>query len=239
MMHTISILDGNSVDERATARGQKHKCDFYCIRNPTLDCEKYDEGVYQTYKTESIERAKSLFDIFYPKLYQLQGDELTQFWSSRDVLAQEGLLPYQQPKKHRGYGLGAREFTLTYSPKWCTDEEAQTMMRLAIKKLIKYNEGNILKLRAVGEIGKNGLSHVHCYYKLENGLKITDKNFKRAWKYWNPKKIIGNGFEGGHHANVKEESDFLGYIDKDVDTAWLDVEWPAPLLEENPSNHNI
>lgn len=128
----------------------------------------------------------------------------------------------QQPKKHQSYQLGAREFTLTYSPKWFDDNEARRLMVRAIDKLIKYHDNEIINLRAVGEVGTNGLSHVHCFYKLTGGLKITDKNFKRAWKFWNPKKRLQNGFEGGHHATVKNESDFLGYIDKDADTAWLD-----------------
>jgi len=128
----------------------------------------------------------------------------------------------QKPKKTTRYELGAREFTLTYSPKWFDDTEARTRMSIAIDKLMKYYRDEIIQLRAVGEVGTNGLSHVHCFYKLAGGLKITDKNFKRAWSYWNPKKTLQRGFEGGHHATVKNESDFLGYIDKDADTAWLD-----------------
>lgn len=129
-----------------------------------------------------------------------------------------------RPKKHShaGHELGAREFTLTYSPKWMTDSEARIQMEKALDKLCKYYKDEIVELRAVGEIGSNGLSHVHCFYKLQGGLKITDKNFKRAWKWWNPRKKLGQGFEGGHHASVKEESDFRGYMDKDIDTAWLE-----------------
>jgi len=127
-----------------------------------------------------------------------------------------------QAKKTTRYELGAREFTLTYSPKWFDDAEARTGMIIAIRKLIKYYKDEIITLRAVGEVGTNGLSHVHCFYKLIGGLKITDKNFKRAWKYWNPKKPLQRGFEGGHHATVRNESDFLGYIDKDIETAWFD-----------------
>jgi len=141
-----------------------------------------------------------------------------------DIIAkvQEQRLKNQKPKKTR-YELGAREFTLTYSPKWMDDAAARNEMTRAINKLLKYYSEDIIQLRAVGEVGANGLSHVHCFFKLKEGVKITDKNFKRAWKYWNPKKKIGRGFEGGHHATIKEESDFLGYIDKDADTAWLDI----------------
>lgn len=128
---------------------------------------------------------------------------------------------------HAGHELGAREFTFTYSPKWFSDEEARDLMKKAISKLIKYYSEEIVQLRAVGEVGSNGLSHVHCFYKLRGGLKISDKNFKRAYKYWNPKRVTSRtGHEGGHHANVRVESDFQGYIDKDVDTAWLDLYYP-------------
>jgi len=125
-------------------------------------------------------------------------------------------------KSHQAYLLGAREFTFTYSPKWMTDTEARFEMSKGMDKLLKYYAEEIVSLRAVGEVGSNGLSHIHCFYKLVGGVKITDKNFKRAWKYWNPKKIQGFGFEGGHHATVRVESDFLGYIEKDIDGAWFE-----------------
>ena len=129
-------------------------------------------------------------------------------------------------RKHASHELGAREFTLTYSPKWFADDEARVEMKKAMNKLVKYYDGEIYKLRAIGEVGTNGLSHIHCFYQLHGGLKITDKNFKRAWKFWNPAKKLGWGFEGGHHANVKAASDFLGYIEKDVETAWFDMNVP-------------
>lgn len=143
-------------------------------------------------------------------------------------------------KSHAGHTLGAREFTLTYSPKWFSDEQARDLFRKAINKLIKYYDTDIIQLRAVGEVGSNGLSHVHCFYKLRQGLKITDKNFKRAYKCWNPKKVTSRtGHEGGHHANVRNESDFQGYIDKDVEVAWMDVYYPPlpadPMVEVDPA----
>lgn len=137
--------------------------------------------------------------------------------------------------KHAGHDLGAREFTLTYSPKWFSDEEARLQMRRAIEKLCKYykdGDQRIIKLRAIGEVGSNGLSHVHCFYKLMGGVKITDKNFKRAYSPWDPKVKQGpSGHKGGHHANVKHDADFLGYIEKQVDSAWLDI---SVGVDENP-----
>ena len=130
-------------------------------------------------------------------------------------------------KKHASYELGAREFTLTYSPKWFSDEEARKQMERAINRLIKYykyGDQRIIKLRAVGEVGSNGLSHVHCFYQLIGGVKITDKNFKRAWPPWDTKVKQGpTGHKGGHHANVRHFADFLGYIEKEITDAWLDI----------------
>lgn len=55
----------------------------------------------------------------------------------------------RRKKSHAGYELGAREFTLTYSPKWFSDDEARKQMSTAIKKLIKYykdGDQRIIKL---------------------------------------------------------------------------------------------
>jgi len=120
--------------------------------------------------------------------------------------------------------LGPREFTLTYSPAWYVDDKtAQDAMRVAIDKLTRYYKHEIIEFHAVGEYTEAGRSHVHCYYELDGGHKITDKNFKRAWEHWNPRKKLGQGHQGGHHANVRSKSDFLGYIEKDLDTAWMNV----------------
>jgi len=120
--------------------------------------------------------------------------------------------------------LGPREFTLTYSPAWYADDAtAKDAMRVAIDKLTRYYKHDIIDFHAIGEYTEAGRGHVHCYYELDGGNKITDKNFKRAWKHWNPHKTLGSGHQGGHHANVRSKSDFLGYIEKDLDTAWMNV----------------
>lgn len=120
--------------------------------------------------------------------------------------------------------LGPREFTLTYSPAWYADDAtAQDAMRVAIDKLTRYYKDDIIEFHAIGEYTEAGRSHIHCYYELDGGHKITDKNFKRAWEHWNPRKKLGTGHQGGHHANIRGKSDFLGYIEKDLDTAWMNV----------------
>lgn len=127
-------------------------------------------------------------------------------------------------KSNNRYELGAREFTFTYSPKWFDDAEARLRMSTGIQKICKYYKDEILQLRAVGEVGTNGLSHIHCFYKLRGGHKITDKNFKRAWSMWDTHIKQGlSGHKGGHHASVRNEADFQGYIDKDIENAWYEV----------------
>lgn len=128
--------------------------------------------------------------------------------------------------------LGAREFTLTYSPAWFeSDTEAQRVFSLAIQRLTKYYKDEIIDFHAVGEFGADGRSHVHGWYHLLGGLKITDKNFKRAYPRWNPRKKLGRGFEGGHHAPLKSVSNFSGYIEKHLDEAWLQVDINADSKE--------
>lgn len=127
-------------------------------------------------------------------------------------------VPVRKTKKHAGHELGARIFTLTYSPKWFDDTTARTTMIAAIERLVRYYKNEMIDFKAVGEVGKNGLSHIHGYYLLNRGKKMTDKNFKRAWDHWNPhKKMNGTGtsFEGGHHDLCKVESDYAGYITKE------------------------
>jgi len=121
--------------------------------------------------------------------------------------------------------LGPREFTFTYSPAWFeTDEQAQLAMKSAIDKLTKYYSKEIIEFHAVGEYTASGNSHIHAWYHLVGGRKISDKNFKRAWPRWNPKKKLGRGFEGGHHQAVNRLADFAGYIEKHLEESWLIVD---------------
>lgn len=160
----------------------------------------------------AIQRQFEIFD-------KIDKEEVMRDWEIRML----DLRSKKHPK-HACYELGPREFTFTYSPKWCSDDEARRKMTIAIQKLSKYYKNEIIQFRAVGEVGTNGLSHVHCFYRLQRGTKITDKNFQRAYSYWDPSIRQGpTGHKGGHHANVRSESDFRGYIEKEIATAWLDV----------------
>jgi len=120
---------------------------------------------------------------------------------------------------------GPHEFTLTYSPTkhgWNTDE-GKAAMREAIERLTRYYREEIEEFHAVGELTQAGIPHVHAWYRLDGGRRITTKSFKRAYPIWNERNKLGAGHEGGHHAPVKRQSDFDGYIEKHLDTAWLDI----------------
>lgn len=118
---------------------------------------------------------------------------------------------------------GAWAFTLTYSPAkhgW-GKEEAQSAMREAIRRLRHYYRHEIEEFEAVGEWTQAGLPHVHGWYRLTAGKRMTTKNFKRAFPIWNPNHRMGKGHEGGYHEPAKSDSDYAGYIQKDLDDAWL------------------
>lgn len=120
---------------------------------------------------------------------------------------------------------GAWAFTLTYSPAkhgW-DKEEAKAAMTTAIQRLQHYYRNEIVEFEAVGEWTQAGLPHVHGHYRLEAGKRITTKNFKRAYPIWNPNVRIGKGHEGGYHEPAKSDSDYSGYIQKDLDDSWLRV----------------
>lgn len=137
--------------------------------------------------------------------------------------------------------LGPREFTLTYSPTWFDAEEAKRTMTQAIERLTRYYKHEIIEFHAIGEYTSSGNPHIHAFYLLAGGRKITDKNFKRAYPRWNPKKKLGRGFEGGHHETVDRISDFAGYTEKHLDEAWLNIHISngAPeIINPSPSSQS-
>jgi len=199
--------------------GQRQPTDNELIEMDISDAEYFDKDGVRRFRADirARLRARELEEKFI---------DVDASWERNIKRKQEERRLYEasKAKTHAIHTLGSREFTLTYSPKWFDDKTARAKMETAIERLTKYYKDEIVQLRAIGEVGTNGLSHVHCFYKLVGGLKITDKNFKRAWSVWNPKKTLGkSGHEGGHHANVRTESDFLGYIEKDIEEAWLEV----------------
>jgi hypothetical protein len=164
-------------------------------------------------------------NVRYQKNWATDEEWAMYFWEKDEEMRKiQQQIDTRYAKKHAGHFLGAREFTLTYSPKWFTDEEARLKMKLAIERLTSYHKTEIVELRAVGEVGKEGNSHIHCYYLLDGGKKIPEKHFKRAYPPWDSKVVLSRtGHKGGHHAEVKSEADFKSYIDKEIDSTWFHI----------------
>lgn len=152
--------------------------------------------------------------------WELDGDLIDRLLLDYEKWVNQMREKRKEKTSHAGHDLGPRAFTITYSPKWgMTDKEARLQMELAIDRLLSYYKNEIIEFHCAGEIGKNGLSHIHGYYELLGSRKITDKNFKRAWKFWDPKTKVGDGFKGGYHRVCERKSNYLGYLAEDV--LWL------------------
>lgn len=226
------------LDSAASNRGQGQQGKW----NPYADVMNFNcrlEHANQFYESNQFRR-KWGYDVYAPDLYFCPrcgvNVRYNKNWATQDeyndyehyiddmIAKQEEQIRTRYAKKHAGHFLGAREFTLTYSPKWFTDDEARAKMRLAIERLTSYHKTEIIELRAVGEVGKEGNSHIHCYYLLDGGKKIPEKHFKRAYPPWDSKVVLSRtGHKGGHHAEVKSEADFKSYIDKEVEDAWFQL----------------
>lgn len=153
----------------------------------------------------------------------------------------------QSQRGKNGKHKGAWTLCLNYSPKWYeNDYEAQVALRTAVDRLVRYYKEQIQTFRAVGEFTKAGASHVHIFYRLDDGGKITDKNLKRAYPWWDAKVKCGTGNQGGQHAPVKDVADYSGYIEKDLDVSWFHMSYPddalsqqevqVPTLQTSPSS---
>lgn len=138
-----------------------------------------------------------------------------------------------QQKAKNGRPKGAWELTLTYSPKWYQDDhEAQNAFKKAEQRLLKYYADELQQYRSVGEYTKDGRAHLHILYRLDGGGKFTDKNLRRAYPHWNAKVKVGKGCQGGHHAPCNSVSDYAGYIEKDLHTAWHQYDITSHAEEE-------
>lgn len=133
---------------------------------------------------------------------------------------------------------GAMAFTLTYSTNWgWSDSEAREHMRTALSRIQHYYKNELLAFYAVGEVGKNGLSHVHGMYHLVGNRRVTTKNWKRAYPKWNPKVRVGMGYQGGYERPIADITNYQPYIEEDLHTAWVVVDTTNGTTEEeiNPS----
>lgn len=157
------------------------------------------------------------------------------------ALARKHMAEHEKRKVKRqvsnGRHKGAWELTLTYSPSWYQDDaEAQAALRLAVDRLTRYYKEDLEVFRAVGEFTKDNRAHLHCFYRLASGGKITDKNLKRAYPHWNAKVKVGKGNQGGHHAPVVSVADYSGYIEKDLETSWFHMAYPSDAISEVQAN---
>lgn len=126
-----------------------------------------------------------------------------------------------QPRlKHEGNGThkGAFAFTLTKSPK---DSVTVGEMIAAVKKLMTQQSCRVkkyawyLEYKGTDDAGLPNHPHIHGMYETETGGRIEAKHFKRAWPLWDEKVRLGQGFRGGFHAPVKDETQYSEYIKKD------------------------
>lgn len=235
MAQDINTSDlSNSLDGKVPCPGQKREGNFedfirdrYSHYAPYID---YDDMLH-LWDMES-ERTFSMLpmvDRINARNRQMDILDKIDFDAVRRKFEEERIIKLQRKKPKFDKDLGPREFTFTYSPDWFDDQKARELMKIAVDKLCKYYVDEIVIFRAVGEVGKNGNSHVHCMYELKGGKKITDKNFKRAYPPWDTKVKVGpTGHKGGHHATIKSVSDFSGYIEKEIAAAWLDIKIESP-----------
>lgn len=131
-------------------------------------------------------------------------------------------LPWIPKETHKNRKpKGTHELTLTWSDKWGSKEDAEKALTLAVERLTKYYKDELELFRAVGELTKSGQPHIHIIYRLVSGSGFTDKNLTRAYPHWNSKIKVGKGNQGGHHSICESVSDYAGYIEKHLDTAWF------------------
>lgn len=240
----METKSGNRLPETSTE-------DWYCQRHALSYSEAYDKARItappNTFAMYPIQEEFDSWDDLW-RFYNTRPSTTTPchtchiahvdyLWHQRNVVLQrleQATAKTEAQQKLRAQ-LGPREFTFTYSPSWFeTDEDAQRAMESAIEKLTRYYKDEIIEFHAIGEFTRDGRSHVHAWYNLIGGRKITDKNFKRAYPHWNPKRKLGKGFEGGHHATIQRISDFHGYTEKHLDEAWLSIHIPnGPHQTEN------
>jgi len=203
--------------------------DTYCY---CVDCIRRR----MTKRQEMFEQGRMPLHHFIPSMKNLEHELKL---AEAHIAEQDRVRNRKKYKEVQTRDLGPREFTLTYTPHWYDDDtDAQNAMRCAVEKLTRYYKDEIIEFHAIGEFTRNGRSHVHGWYHLIGGLKITDKNFKRAWKHWNPKRKLNRGFEGGHHETINRVSDFAGYTEKHLEEAWLEIHINNGVQEDNDSQED-
>jgi len=123
------------------------------------------------------------------------------------------------PKHHRGNGTpnGAFAFTLTMSP---ADNLTAGDLLIAARKIMTQKSNKVKRYawyyedKGKDDNGDPLHPHIHGIYETETGGRIHSKHFQRAWKIWDEKKPMGQGFRGGYHRPVASEDNYDVYIRK-------------------------
>lgn len=193
-------------------------CYFACTKGISCPCVYHRQCWVETLREEGFENTPAWHRAI-ERLTRAQ-KHLEISTDHEERRAKEAL--HRQNKANAKSELGPREFTLTFSPgtHYPDDESAKGAMTAAIERLTRYYRNEIIEFHAVGEYTAAGRPHIHGWYHLSGGRKITDKNFRRAYPPWNPKRKLGKGFEGGHHQTIERVSDFAGYAEKHLEEAW-------------------
>lgn len=133
---------------------------------------------------------------------------------------------YGKSRTHVGNGKhkGAWAFTLTKSP---SDPYSVGDMLIAVRKIMSQKSDPVKSYawyyedKGKDENGDPIHPHIHGMYETHDGGRIERKHFKRAWKIWgegskDPKDILGAGFRGGYHREVRDQEAYSDYIKKDA-----------------------
>jgi len=123
-----------------------------------------------------------------------------------------------KPSKAKSIENTQWAFTLTQPPGYIKpggmsiQESAEKLLRHG---LTSKPEQKALKWAYVLEHTEQGTPHVHGVYATQSGKKIGDKYFKRYWPLWDIKKRMGQGHQGGYHAQARHNESYENYLTKE------------------------
>lgn len=123
-----------------------------------------------------------------------------------------------KPSKAKATQNTQYAFTLTQPPGYIKpggmsiEESAEKLLRHG---LTSKPEQKATKWAYVLEHTEQGTPHVHGVYFCESGKRIGDKYFKRYWPLWDTKKKMGQGHQGGYHAQARHNESYENYLTKE------------------------
>lgn len=129
-------------------------------------------------------------------------------------LHQEKVVP--TPDRRRADPNTEYAFTLTMPPDYKPHKPIDEVARLLMKGgLTSTPAEHVSEWAYVVEHTAIGTPHVHGIYKTPSGRRIEQKYFKRYWKLWDEKKIMGQGHQGGYHSVVRHGESLRNYMEKE------------------------